>query len=201
MWGLGQHTLLGIVVGLRVALGNTLYWVLLLVHMGSRATHFTGYCFLVYVGLWQHTLLGIVVGLCVASGNTLYWVLLLVYVGPWATHFTGSDVDFRISSETAEVNNTRHKQNHMPLLPYFLINLLYKLATIRQTSYSQTCTFPQSSPEDGNILVFYDYILFCNVLCHKKLECIHEMMSAETAAQMFILGLATTCTVTCDQID
>jgi hypothetical protein len=47
----------------------------------------------------------------------------------------------------------------MPLRPYFLINLLYKLATIRQISYSQTCTFPQSSPEDGNILVGSKYLV------------------------------------------
>jgi hypothetical protein len=57
MWGLGQHTLLGIVIGLFT-------W-----------------------GLGQHTLLGIVVGLRVASGNTLHWILLLVYVGSLATHF------------------------------------------------------------------------------------------------------------------
>jgi hypothetical protein len=78
MRGLKQHTM-GIVVGLCRVSGNTLYWVLLLVHVGPRATNFTGYCFLVYVGLGQHTLLGIVVGLCGVSGNTLYWVLLLVY--------------------------------------------------------------------------------------------------------------------------
>jgi hypothetical protein len=42
------------------ASGNTLYWELLLVYVGSRAT----------------LLLGIVVGFCGASDNTLYWVLL-----------------------------------------------------------------------------------------------------------------------------
>jgi hypothetical protein len=55
MWGLGQHTLLGIVVGhmwftlasgivvgLCGASGNTLYWVLLLVYVGPWATHITG---------------------------------------------------------------------------------------------------------------------------------------------------------------
>jgi hypothetical protein len=105
--GLGQHTLLGIVVGLCG---------------GPRATHFTaGYCCWVMWGLGQHNLLGIVVGtllathytwcwlcgasgnifywvgvyvgycswLCCASGNTLYWVLLLVYEGHRTTHFTG----------------------------------------------------------------------------------------------------------------
>jgi hypothetical protein len=77
MWGLGQHTLLGIVVGSCGVSGNILLkWVLLLVHVGLRATHFTGYCFLVYVGLGQHTLLGIVVGLCGASGNTLLSVVV-----------------------------------------------------------------------------------------------------------------------------
>jgi hypothetical protein len=77
MWGHGQHTLLGIVVGLCGASGNTLYWVLLLVYMGPRATHITGYCCWFMWGLGQHTLLNIVVDLCGASGNTLYfcWVI------------------------------------------------------------------------------------------------------------------------------
>jgi hypothetical protein len=44
MWDLGQHTLLGIVVGYVV----------------SRATHFTDYCWLTR-GLGKHSLLGIVV--------------------------------------------------------------------------------------------------------------------------------------------
>jgi hypothetical protein len=66
MLGLGQHILLGNVVDLCRALGNTLHFVMLL-------------------GLGQHTSLGNVVGL----RKTLYWVILLVYVGPWATHFTG----------------------------------------------------------------------------------------------------------------
>jgi hypothetical protein len=53
MWGLGQHTLLGIVVGLRAsgntllgvavglfgAPGKTLYWVLLLVYVGRLGQH------------------------------------------------------------------------------------------------------------------------------------------------------------------
>jgi hypothetical protein len=77
MWGLRQHILLGIVIGLCGVSGNTFYWVLLLGFMWD---------------LGQHTLLGIVVCLCVASGNTLCWILLLVYMGPWATHFTGLDV-------------------------------------------------------------------------------------------------------------
>jgi hypothetical protein len=46
MWGLGQHTLLGIVVG----------------YVTPRATHFTGYCCWFMRGLGQHTLLAIVVG-------------------------------------------------------------------------------------------------------------------------------------------
>jgi hypothetical protein len=58
MWGLGQDTLLGIVVGLCGATGNTLLGI------GLSAS--------------SNTLLGIAVGLCGASGNTLYWVLLLV---------------------------------------------------------------------------------------------------------------------------
>jgi hypothetical protein len=104
--GLGQHTLLGIVVGLCWASGNTLSGYCCWVYMRPRATHITGYCCMVYMGLGQHTLLGIVVGLCGASGNTLYWVLLLLGLcrasgntlywvllfglcGPLATHITG----------------------------------------------------------------------------------------------------------------
>jgi hypothetical protein len=70
MWGLGQDTLLGIVVGLW-ALGNTLYWVLL--WFMSLRQYFTGYCCWFMWGLGQQTLLGIVDG----------------YVAPQATHFTG----------------------------------------------------------------------------------------------------------------
>jgi hypothetical protein len=55
MWGLGQHTSVGI-VGLCGTSGNTLYWVLLYVMLR----------------LGQHTLLAIVVGLMEASDNTLY---------------------------------------------------------------------------------------------------------------------------------
>jgi hypothetical protein len=93
MWGLVQHTLLGIVVGFMWGLGQH---TLLGIVVGL----------LKYVGP-QQTSLGIVVGLCGVSDNTLYWVLLfglsgpwdthywvllLVYVGPQATHFTRSDV-------------------------------------------------------------------------------------------------------------
>jgi hypothetical protein len=125
------------------ASGNTIYWVLLFGLRGLRATHITGYCCLVYVGLRQHTLLGIVVGLCGASGNTLYWVLLFGLRGPRATHITGDCWWFMWG-----LGQHTHKQNHMPLLPYLRNNLLYKLL-----AYSQTCTLPQSRPEDGNILV------------------------------------------------
>jgi hypothetical protein len=88
MLGLGQYSLLGnAVVSLCGASGNTLYWILLLVYMGPRATHFTGYCCWFMWGLGQHTLLGIGVGSCGALGNTLYCILILVYVGARATHF------------------------------------------------------------------------------------------------------------------
>jgi hypothetical protein len=112
MWGLGQDTLLGIVVGLcgaygrHISLGivvglcgasgNTVHWVLLLVYVGPRATHLTGYCWFMW-HLGQHILLGIVVGLGLCGvlllvmlrlGNTHYWLLLLVYEGPLPTHFT-----------------------------------------------------------------------------------------------------------------
>jgi hypothetical protein len=52
MWHLGQHTLLGIVVGLCGVL-------LVLVYEGPLTTHFTGYC----------------CGLCEVSGNTLLGII------------------------------------------------------------------------------------------------------------------------------
>jgi hypothetical protein len=61
MWGLGQDTLLGIVVGL----------------CGTSGKH-TLLGALVGLCASGNTLLGIAVDLCGASGNTLYWVLLLV---------------------------------------------------------------------------------------------------------------------------
>jgi hypothetical protein len=102
MWGLRQHTLLGIVVSLCGVSGNTLYWVLLLglfgasgntlycvlllVYVGPLATHLTGYCCRFTWGLGQHTLLG------------LMWVfsngLKIIFI--WRSR----SVDFRISSET-----------------------------------------------------------------------------------------------------
>jgi hypothetical protein len=48
----------------------------------------------------------------------------------------------------------------MPLLPYFLINLLYKLATIQQISYSQTCTFPKYSTVSSGIIIFLWVLTF-----------------------------------------
>jgi hypothetical protein len=81
MWGLGQHTLLGIVVGLWAS-GNTLYWVLL--WFMCLGQYFTGYCCW-FMHLGKHTLLGDVV--VYMPRAILYWVLLLVYVGPRATHF------------------------------------------------------------------------------------------------------------------
>jgi hypothetical protein len=102
LWGLGQHTLLGIVVGLCGGLWRHTSLVLLLDYVGPRATHLTVYCWFMWhlgqhtllgiVGLYgvlllvmlrlrQHTLLAIVVGLWGASDNTLYWVLLWVMRG------------------------------------------------------------------------------------------------------------------------
>jgi hypothetical protein len=79
MWGLGQHTLLDIVAGLRGASGNTRYWVLLLGYVGPRATHFYWILLMVYVGLLAIHF--IVVGLCEDSDNTLYWASLFVCYG------------------------------------------------------------------------------------------------------------------------
>jgi hypothetical protein len=125
MWGLGQDSLLGIVFGLCGGLG-------------------------------QHTLLGIFVGLC-ASGNTL----LGIAVGLCGTYINGfkiilflniivemSEVSVSVSPPKLLKRISAHKQNHMALLPCFPINL-NKRATIRQISYSQTCTFPQTVRRTG----------------------------------------------------
>jgi hypothetical protein len=73
MWHLGQHTLLGIVVGLCGGFGQHTLVGIVVGLMWGRG---------------QDTLLGIVVGFCGASGYTLHWVLL-AYLSPGATHFTG----------------------------------------------------------------------------------------------------------------
>jgi hypothetical protein len=127
--------------------------------------------------LGQQSLLGIVVGLWEASANTLYWVGLLLWVMRRFGQHTllgiiRSDVDrlHQWVQNNLFLNNSRkvkmsvsvsppkllkrispHKQNHMALLPCFLN--FYKRATIRQISYSQTCTFPPNHPEDGYTLV------------------------------------------------
>jgi hypothetical protein len=61
MWGLGQHTLLGIVVGL-CASGNTLLGIAVGLCGASGNTHYW-VLLLVVLRLRQHTLLAIVVGL------------------------------------------------------------------------------------------------------------------------------------------
>jgi hypothetical protein len=136
-----QHTLLSIVVGLCGASGNTLYWVLLFglrgprathftvyccwVYVGPRATHFTVYCCLIYMGLGQQTLLGIVVG----------------YVGHRATHFTryccwltwGLGQHTLMGLMWAFSNLFKilfFLTKSIFLFSCFLINFLYKLATI-----------------------------------------------------------------------
>jgi hypothetical protein len=73
MWGLGQHTSLGIVVGLCGASGNSLLILGIVVSLCALG----------------NTLLGFAVGLCGASGNTPIHMVLLVYVASRATHFTG----------------------------------------------------------------------------------------------------------------
>jgi hypothetical protein len=64
-WGLGQHTLLGIAVGLCGASGNTPILRVLLVYVAPRDTHFTLYC-------------------C-----SFMQVIVAGYFVPRATHFTG----------------------------------------------------------------------------------------------------------------
>jgi hypothetical protein len=71
MWGLRQHSLLGIIVGLCGVSGNKLYWVLLLGLCGASGN--TLDCALLF-GL--------------RGPRAHYWVLLLVYVGPLAFVFS-----------------------------------------------------------------------------------------------------------------
>jgi hypothetical protein len=150
---LRQHTLLAIVVGLWGASDNTLYWVLLLVMLRLR----------------QHTLLAMVVGLWGASDNTLYWVLLLAMRGfgqhillgiivglMWGAFINGFIIIlFLNNSRKVEVSISvsppkllKQISPHMALLSCFPINL-FKRTTIRQISYSQTCTFPQTVRRTG----------------------------------------------------
>jgi hypothetical protein len=83
MWHLGQHTLLGIVVGLCGGLGqHTLVGIVVGLMWGLGQDTLLGIVVVGFIGgLGLHTSLGIVVCLCGPSGNTLYWVLLLVYMG------------------------------------------------------------------------------------------------------------------------
>jgi hypothetical protein len=75
MWGLWATHFTGYCCYICGASGSTLYWVLLFVYVGPRATHLIGYCWFKW-HLGQHTLLAIVVGLWGASDIALYWVLL-----------------------------------------------------------------------------------------------------------------------------
>jgi hypothetical protein len=115
MWGLGQDTLQGIVVGLMWVLGqdillsiivglcgassltqrwmwglgqDTLLGIIIIVGLCGASGN-TLYWVLLLVYVLRATLLGIAVGLCYSSGNTLYWLLLLVYEGPRTTLFAG----------------------------------------------------------------------------------------------------------------
>jgi hypothetical protein len=149
MWGLVHDTLLSIVVGF----------------MWGNGQHFTGYWLMC---LGQH-FLDIAAGLCWASGNTLCWILLWAMRGFGQHTLLGiirSDVGhlhqwvlFLNDSRKVEVL-LRNCRNEYPLtnritwhcFPVSFINL-YKRATIRQISYSQSCTFPPNRPEDGYMLV------------------------------------------------
>jgi hypothetical protein len=85
-----------------MCLGETLYWVLLLVYVGPRATHITGpqmpqrrpfqNCIARIMMNKDYKLntlqwiTGYCCWLCCASGTTPYWLLLLAYEGPRTTH-------------------------------------------------------------------------------------------------------------------
>jgi hypothetical protein len=157
MWGLGQDTLHWVLLLVYVPQA-TLYWVMLLVYVGPRATLYW-VLLLVILRLGQHTLLAIVVGLRGASDNTLYLVLLWV-MGGFGQHtllgIISSDVG-RLHQWVQHIffflNNCRNVEvlvsvSPPKLLYCFQINL-YKRATIRQISYSQTCTFPQTVLRTG----------------------------------------------------
>jgi hypothetical protein len=94
---------------------------------GPRATHITGYCCLFMWGLGQHTILG----LMWAFSNGFKIIC-----------FDGVDVSISVSPPKPLKQITPSQTKSCATTPYFLINLLFKLATIRQISYSQTCTFP-----------------------------------------------------------
>jgi hypothetical protein len=125
MLHLGQHTLLGIVVGSWGASDNTLYWVLLWVMQGFG----------------QHTLLGIIRS---DVGHLHQWV----QNNPF---FNSRKVEVSVFVHVIPLKLLKwispHKQNHMALLSWFPINL-YKCATIQQISYSKTSPSPKR-PEDG----------------------------------------------------
>jgi hypothetical protein len=124
MLHLGQHTSLAIVVGLRGASDNALYYVLL---WAMR-------------GFGQHTLLGIIRS---DVGRLHQWV----QNNPFNNNSRKVEVSVSVSPPKL-LKRIPHKQNHMALLSCFPINL-YKRATIRQISYSQTCTFPQTVRRTG----------------------------------------------------
>jgi hypothetical protein len=157
MWGLGQHTLLGIVVGYVVLRQHTLL-AIVVGYVVPRTTHLTGYC----CGLYE------------VLGSTLYWASLALMWGAFISGFkinlflsnsrkvvvsvsvvSVSVVSVSVSAPKLLKRISPHKQNHMVMVLHscFPINL-FKRATIRQISYSQTCTFPQTvrrKPSGGRV--------------------------------------------------
>jgi hypothetical protein len=108
------------------AWGNTLYWVLLLVYEGPQTTEFTGFC----------------CELCKVSGNTPYWVSLglmqAAFINGFEIIFSKNnsrkvEVSVSVSSPKLLKRISPHKQNHMTLIPSFLI---YKCATTWQISFT-----------------------------------------------------------------
>jgi hypothetical protein len=130
MWGLGQDTLLGIVVDLWAS-GNTLYWGLL--WFMCLGQYFTGLCgasgntLCIVVGYvvprtTHVTASGYCCGLCEVLGNTLYWASSGLLWGAFINGF--KIILFKNNSRKVEVSSVSvfppkllerispHKQNH-----------------------------------------------------------------------------------------
>jgi hypothetical protein len=143
--------------------------------------YFTGYCCWFMRDLGQHTLLAIVVGLWRTSDKTLYWVLLWVMRG-FGQHTLLGIIRSDVGHLHQWVQNNPFfilvlVEKSKCRFPYILRNgwseypltnkitwHCFPVSQPLQTwqtchnptnliSYSQTCTFPPSRPEDGYMLV------------------------------------------------
>jgi hypothetical protein len=140
------NTLLGIAVGFCETSGNTPYWVLFSPSCSKNA----GELFITFLGFYRAPWREFTDAMGRWGPLNQKACIVVGYVAPLATHFTGycrglcevlGNTLYWASIGLMWKRISPHKQNHMALLSCFPINL-YKHATIRQISYSQTCTFP-----------------------------------------------------------